>query len=283
MVHGDLVVGDLRHLGAVDAEADPRPLGLEPGHGLQRLAPGVGPHERGGVGRDRAGRPVERDLPPAHHRAAVALGQLHRPRRVVADAVAEADARPGQAQIPGVVIGGVELLDLERLDAQVGHQVVEPRQDEAAPGGQLDLPLDLHQREASSPDAGRSRRSGQLAEGVLGAGARAGARPRRRPFPRPGAAGGCRASPPAGPGGRRRRRARRRRPAGRGWPGPGRRTTGTTELASPDPKANNREVSKWRPTGATTRIPSDRPGTPGRSAQAPETTRSIRTPRCDAR
>src|SRR5581483_4012471 len=64
--------------------------------------------------------------------------------RVVADAVAKAHAGPGQAQVAGVVVGGVELLRPERRGADVGAEIVERRHDEAAPGRQLDLPLEFH-------------------------------------------------------------------------------------------------------------------------------------------
>src|SRR5437764_947754 len=96
------------------------------------------------------------ELPPAHHRTALVVGQLHCPRGVVAQAVAETDAGPGEAEIPGVVIGRVEVLRLERLDGEVGAKVVEGREGEPAPRRQLDLPLDLgHQRRVTLPfDAG---------------------------------------------------------------------------------------------------------------------------------
>ena len=48
-------------------------------------------------------------------------------------------------------------------------------------------------------------------------------------------------------------------------------------------KAKTRECSRNRPTMLRTRIVSDMPGTPGRTAQIPRTNKSMGTPACDAR
>ena len=55
------------------------------------------------------------------------------------------------------------------------------------------------------------------------------------------------------------------------------------ESASPVPNAKIRECSRNRPSTLRTRMFSDRPGMPGRSAHIPRTHTSTGTPACDAR
>ncbi len=56
-----------------------------------------------------------------------------------------------------------------------------------------------------------------------------------------------------------------------------------TSGSPPLPKANTRECSRKRPRTERTRMFSDSPGTPGRSAQMPRTHTSTGTPACEAR
>ena len=87
-------------------------------------------------------------------------GQLHRPRLVVAAAVAQRDAGPGQPQVGGVVVGGAQRLRRAHDEPAARRAGTSVRSGSGEPGVDLVLALLFQHAASLAPNgawAGRSR------------------------------------------------------------------------------------------------------------------------------
>ena len=143
--HRDRVVDDLGQKLPVHApDLDRAPDGGEAGHRLEGQGPGGGEHQVGG----RIGHPVERaleaDLPADQIRTPVVLGELHRPGGPgLTAAVPHGDAGTSQAQVSGVVVGGVQALDRQHPRRGPGHEAVQVGNGQPGWRHELRLPFDV--------------------------------------------------------------------------------------------------------------------------------------------
>ena len=137
----DGVVDDLgQKLPVAAADLDGPPDRRQTGHRLEELVPGGGEHQVGGRVGNLVGGTLEADLPADQVRTPVVLGELHRPGGAgLPVAVAHGDAGTSQAQVGGVVVGGVEVRYRQHCRRGARHQAVQVGQSE--PGWRHELGL----------------------------------------------------------------------------------------------------------------------------------------------
>ena len=120
------------------AQDHERPVGVEPRHGLQRHRADVGANEISSIGRHVIGWAVERELGTDERGSGRLVGQFHGPAgSVLAPAMAHRHPGPGQAQVGGVVVDGVEVLAGGRSRDRVLDDAVQVGQLEPSWGHQF--------------------------------------------------------------------------------------------------------------------------------------------------